>query len=64
MLQSVKMLMAAAALAVAGAPLAKAQDCPRGELDKAYCDRDAISSPTHRPERRSSSFQCNRTPAF
>jgi phosphonate transport system substrate-binding protein len=40
MLQSVKMLIAAAALAVAGAPLAKAQDCPRGELDKAYCDRD------------------------
>jgi hypothetical protein len=40
MLQSIKMLMAAGALAVWGTPLAKAQDCPRGELDKAYCDRN------------------------
>ena len=40
MLQSIKMLMAAVALAMIGAPLAKAQDCPRGELDKAYCDRN------------------------
>jgi len=40
MLQSIKMLMATGALAVWGTPLAKAQDCPRGELDKAYCDRN------------------------
>ena len=40
MLQSVKMLLAAGTLAITGTPLAKAQDCPRGELDKAYCDRN------------------------
>ena len=29
-----------AALTVAGAGFAAAQDCPRGDLDKAYCDRN------------------------
>jgi phosphonate transport system substrate-binding protein len=38
MLQSIKMLMAAGALVIIGTPLATAQDCPRGDLDKAYCD--------------------------
>ena len=38
MLHSVKILMAASALAIIGATLAMAQDCPRGDLDKAYCD--------------------------
>ena len=41
MLQSIKMLMAGAALlTIIGARLATAQDCPRGDLDKAYCDRN------------------------
>ena len=34
------MLTAALAVAIIGAPLAGAQDCPRGELDKMYCDRN------------------------
>ncbi len=40
MLQSSKALIAIA-FVILGASLAKAQeDCPRGQLDKAYCDRD------------------------
>src|SRR5438046_7291610 len=40
MLQSIGVLIVAATLAVIGSPPAQAQDCPRGDLDKAYCDRD------------------------
>ena len=29
-----------AAVTVIGTGLAAAQDCPRGDLDKAYCDRN------------------------
>ena len=32
------MLAAMLGIAIAGA--ARAEDCPRGDLDKAYCDRD------------------------
>jgi phosphonate transport system substrate-binding protein len=40
MLQSIRTLTAAATLSVIGAGLAAAQDCPRGDLDRAYCDRN------------------------
>ena len=40
MLQSVRTTIAATALALFGTALATAQDCPRGELDKTYCDRN------------------------
>ena len=43
MLSSIRIMAgfaAAAALATALAGTALAQECPRGELDKAYCDRD------------------------
>ena len=43
MLSSIRIMAgfaAAAALATALAGAALAQECPRGELDKAYCDRD------------------------
>src|SRR4051812_23932713 len=41
MLQSIKALTGALVLVTFGASLAAAQeDCPRGQLDKAYCDRD------------------------
>ena len=36
----IRTLIAIAALAAAGGGVAVAQDCPRGELDKAYCDRN------------------------
>ena len=38
MLQSIKMLMGRRSAAIGA--LAHAQDCPRGDLDKAYCDRN------------------------
>ena len=41
MLQAIKTFASAVALTVAATSLAAAQeDCPRGDLDKAYCDRD------------------------
>src|SRR6201986_1586094 len=41
MLQSIKTLIGAVVLVTLVAGLAAAQeDCPRGQLDKAYCDRD------------------------
>src|SRR4051812_39100753 len=41
MLQSIKALIGGLILVVLSASLAAAQeDCPRGQLDKAYCDRD------------------------
>src|SRR3954466_510464 len=39
MMASIKKLTVAALL-IAGSALAFAQDCPRGDLDKAYCDRN------------------------
>ena len=33
-------LFAALIVGAASAGAARAQDCPRGDLDKAYCDRD------------------------
>ena len=40
MLHVIKSLAGAACLIAAGAGFAAAQDCPRGDLDKAYCDRN------------------------
>ena len=40
MLHVIKSLAGAAYLVAAGASFAAAQDCPRGDLDKAYCDRN------------------------
>lgn len=36
----VRLVGCAAAIAIIGAAPAAAQDCPRGELDRAYCDRN------------------------
>ena len=36
---------------------ARAQDCPRGDLDKAYCDRDGDLVADPRPIRNSSSIR-------
>jgi len=40
MLHAIKIIAGAACLVAAGAGFAAAQDCPRGDLDKAYCDRN------------------------
>src|SRR4029078_10611709 len=52
MLKSLQRLMAASALAIIGAMPAIAQDCPRGDLDKAYCDsnRDLVADQATEPK--------------
>src|SRR5262249_62161698 len=40
MLSLIRILAASAAALALLAGVARAEDCPRGDLDKAYCDRD------------------------
>ena len=42
-------VIAALAGAIVWTGAASAQDCPRGDLDKAYCDRNGDLSRTCRP---------------